>query len=70
MDGVAKMPSKERADLFMAAADRHSRMSAAIMEKDFWVCWTLSRIFSTVKFPLHLIICILHTAYLYSSTRE
>lgn len=55
MDSVAKMPAKERADLFVAASERRPRISAGIMEKDFWVCWTLSRIFSSVHFPLHLI---------------
>lgn len=55
MDSVAKMPIRERADLFATASDRRPRISAAIMEKDFWVCWMLSRIFSSVHFPLHLI---------------
>ncbi len=55
MDGIAKMPFRERADLFVAASDKRSQISAAIMEKDFWVCWALSRIFSSVHFPLHLI---------------
>lgn len=55
MDSVAKMPFRERADLFVAASDKRSQISAAIMEKDFWVCWALSRIFSSVHFPLHLI---------------
>ena len=55
MYSVAKMPIRERADLFVTASDRRPRISAAIMEKDFWVCWTLSRIFSSIHFPLHLI---------------
>lgn len=55
MDGVAKMPSKERADLFVAASDKRPRISAAIMEKDFWVCWILKHIFSSDQLPYHLI---------------
>lgn len=55
MDSVAIMPSKERADLFVAASGKRLRISAAIMEKDFWVCWILKRIFSSDQMPCHLL---------------
>lgn len=55
MDSIAKMPYRERADLFVVASDKRPRISPSIMEKDFWVCWSLSRIFSSVNFPFHLI---------------
>lgn len=55
MDSVATMPPKERADLFVAAAGKRAPKSAAIMEKDFWVCWMLKRIFGFKQLPYHLI---------------
>lgn len=55
MDNIAIMPPKERADVFVAASGRREGISAAIMEKDFWVCWALKRIFESIHFPLHLI---------------
>lgn len=55
MDGIATMPPKERADVFVAASGSRGGISAPIMEKDFWVCWALKRIFMSVQFPLHLI---------------
>ena len=55
MDGIAKTTPKDRADLFIAASDKRPRIPAGIMEKDFWVCWTLKRIFASAELPLHLI---------------
>lgn len=55
MDSVAIMPPKDRADIFVVASDKRKRISAAIMEKDFWVCWILKRIFSSDHFPYHLL---------------
>lgn len=55
MDGIAKMSPKERADVFVASSGRRGGISAPIMEKDFWVCWALKRIFVSIQFPLHLI---------------
>ena len=43
MDEVARLPMTDRADLFTAAARRRG-LTAAIIEKDFWVCWTLERV--------------------------
>jgi hypothetical protein len=42
MDDVARLPAGDRADLFRATAAR-CRLTAAIIEKDFWVCWTRLR---------------------------
>ncbi len=44
MNGVARLSAEERADLFTEAAARKG-VRAIIAEKDFWVCWTLSRVF-------------------------
>lgn len=45
MDKVARLPARDRAALFgETAADRG--VANTIIEKDFWVCWTLRRIFS------------------------
>lgn len=45
MESVARLPSAERRDLFAEAAVRKG-MTPAIVEKDFWVCWTLGRLFA------------------------
>ncbi|MFA6270806.1 MAG: nucleotidyl transferase AbiEii/AbiGii toxin family protein [Candidatus Paceibacterota bacterium] len=46
MDAVAVMPVSERRDLFTETAEQVGFDLPAIAEKDFWVCWTLKRIFS------------------------
>lgn len=50
MDEVAHLPTSDRADLFQTAASIRGDMRPALIEKDFWVCWTLQRIF-TLKDP-------------------
>lgn len=45
MNKVARFSAKRRAELFEAVAERRRMGSAAVVEKDFWVCWTLKRIF-------------------------
>jgi predicted nucleotidyltransferase component of viral defense system len=42
---VARMPARERADLFAETAARKV-LPEAIIEKDFWVCWMLKQLFS------------------------
>ena len=37
MDDIARLPVAGRTDLFVATARRHA-LTAAIIEKDFWVC--------------------------------
>ena len=56
MDLVAQSPAEQRAQLFETAGARHEpRMDAAVIEKDFWVCWTLRHIFEVLQFRPHLI---------------
>lgn len=45
MDDFGKLPSKERNPYFELAA-RQLNLSDLMIEKDFWVCWTLKRLFS------------------------
>lgn len=56
MDTVARQSARERAELFQAAEGRHTpRIAAQLIEKDFWVCWTLHRLFDVLKFRPQLI---------------
>ena len=45
MDGVARNTAEFRADLFRETGSRIG-LPAALVEKDFWVCWTLKQLFS------------------------
>ena len=45
MDNIARWSAKERADLFQEVGAR-TDLSNSIIEKDFWVCWSLKRLFS------------------------
>ena len=45
MDTFAREPAEVRAEAFQEAATRMG-VQPAIVEKDFWVCWTLKRIFA------------------------
>jgi hypothetical protein len=45
METVALLSSAERRELFTETAARKG-MTPAIVEKDFWVCWTLGRLFA------------------------
>lgn len=54
MDSLAKAPSKDRADLFRETASRIG-LPAALVEKDFWVCWTLKRLFSIDSLKTHIL---------------
>ena len=54
MDDVARLPLADRTDLFVATASRRA-LIAAIIEKDFWVCWTLKRIFTLPDPPAGLL---------------
>lgn len=55
MDDIARLSSKDRADLFSTAAERRGDMLPALIEKDFWVCWTLKRVFTLENSPVSLI---------------
>ena len=45
MESVAHLSPAERRDLFAETAARKG-MTPVIVEKDFWVCWTLGRLFA------------------------
>jgi hypothetical protein len=51
MDHFALLPAPERAVVFRETAARLQVGSATIVEKDFWVCWALQRIFLSTKLP-------------------
>ena len=53
MDQFGKLPSDERRPYFEQAAATLG-LSAHIIEKDFWVCWSLRRLFSLAEFRDHL----------------
>ena len=56
MDRIAQAMAADRAELFRsAAAVLHPERSPAIIEKDFWVCWALHRIYTVMKFQPELI---------------
>lgn len=46
MDTFARLPAQERADYFRETASRKGLGAPLIIEKDFWVCWTLRHVFS------------------------
>ncbi len=54
MDDVARLPASDRTDLFAATAARR-RLNTEIIEKDFWVCWTLKRLFTLPDPPAGLL---------------
>ncbi len=45
MESVAQLSAADRRDLFAETGARKG-MTPAIVEKDFWVCWTLGRLFA------------------------
>ncbi|MFC1467409.1 nucleotidyl transferase AbiEii/AbiGii toxin family protein [Verrucomicrobiota bacterium] len=45
MNRVAALPAEQRNELFSLTAERMGMGSVAVVEKDFWVCWTLKRLF-------------------------
>ena len=54
MDDFAQRSVRDRADLFRAVATQRG-LNAAIVEKDFWVCWTLKRLFALDAPPAGLL---------------
>jgi hypothetical protein len=46
MDEVARRNTEEREEVFAIAADSLG-VPSIVVEKDFWVCWTLGRLFSS-----------------------
>ena len=55
MDQFALLPAAERATVFREVAARSRLGSATIIEKDFWVCWTLKRLFTLPDPPAGLL---------------
>ena len=45
IEKIAALPNEARAEIFRVVA-AEGKMSAAAIEKDFWVCWALYRLFS------------------------
>ena len=54
MDGFAQGPATKRVEAFRETAAQLG-MSETIVEKDFWVVWSLSRLFTLPSFGDHLI---------------
>lgn len=54
MEKIIALTPAQRAEVFQAAAQQ-SGIGAVILEKDFWVCWTLRRLFALPDIGEHLI---------------
>ncbi len=54
MDKVAHLSTVKRLEIFQQVAARKN-LSLEIVEKDFWVCWTLEILFSLPKLKDNLI---------------
>lgn len=54
MDAIAVMSVADRRDLFQETANRRG-LSPLVIEKDFWVCWTLKHLFALPSLSSHLI---------------
>jgi hypothetical protein len=49
------MPATDRRDVFLEAASLWGNMTPEVIEKDFWVCWTLKHIFDLGPSPANLV---------------
>ena len=54
MNEIARLPAEERRAYFEQAAAQWGRLPAQLIEKDFWVCWILRRIFALPEIAAHL----------------
>lgn len=54
MDKVAALTDRERSQLFEETAAKRS-IHPAIIEKDFWVCWVLKKLFGCDELAGHLV---------------
>lgn len=52
MNDVAKLSNAEREELFLITA-REKALPEAVIEKDFWVCWTLDYLFHESPWKEH-----------------
>ena len=55
MDDIARLHANDRSELFSTASAKRGDMLPALIEKDFWVCWTLQRIFTLEAPPAGLV---------------
>jgi Nucleotidyl transferase AbiEii toxin, Type IV TA system len=55
MDDAARMQPSDRRDLFNEASAQRGDINPDVIEKDFWVCWTLKHIFALDPPPAELI---------------
>jgi predicted nucleotidyltransferase component of viral defense system len=55
MNRVASLPPEQRNEIFALTAERRGLGSVAVVEKDFWVCWTLKQLFEHPKLSKLLI---------------
>lgn len=54
MDKVAQLADTDRRDLFMETASTKG-IHPAIIEKDFWVCWVLKKLFASEQLQNQLV---------------
>jgi len=54
MDDIARLPVDDRADLFVVTSSSRG-LTSEMIEKDFWVCWTLKRLFTLPDPPAGLL---------------
>ena len=54
MDNVAGLSAKQRSELFEESANLR-KVQPAIIEKDFWVCWLLKKLFVAPELKGHLV---------------
>jgi hypothetical protein len=54
VDSFAKQDAEERRVYFEQASAHDGRLSAQLIEKDFWVCWILRRLFQLHEIKDHL----------------
>jgi hypothetical protein len=54
MDRIASAPAAQRNELFAETAIRMG-IAPGLVEKDFWVCWTLRHLFSIPEFAPHIL---------------
>jgi predicted nucleotidyltransferase component of viral defense system len=54
MDDVARLPATDRADLFVVTGTGRG-LTTEMIEKDFWVCWALKRLFTLPDPPAGLL---------------
>ena len=55
MNRVATLSEKERNELFTLTAEQRGMGTMAVVEKDFWVCWTLKQLFEHPELSKQLI---------------